>query len=98
MYMPLPPYLPFLVFNMINNLLHAFYRGVRATRLLILVTFIGAASRILGTLLLAPAGGMQGIYGAWVISWVAEAAITLILYFIGKWKPKELLNQQTAAH
>lgn len=91
-------YLPFLVFNMINNLLHAFYRGVRATGLLILVTFIGAASRILGTLLLAPAGGMQGIYGAWVISWVAEAAITLILYFIGKWKPKELLNQQTVAH
>lgn len=79
-------YLPFLVLNLINNLFHAFYRGVRATGLLLLVTFVGAASRVAATILLAPQTGMNGIFSAWVISWAVEASVTLILYFTGAWK------------
>lgn len=83
-------YLPFLIFNLINNLFHAFYRGTRATGLLILVTFIGAASRIAATVIMAPRSGMNGVFGAWVISWVVEAIITLILYFAGAWRSRVL--------
>lgn len=79
-------YLPFLVLNVVNNMFHAFYRGIRATKLLLLVTFIGAASRVAATFVMAPTGGMQGIYGAWVLSWGIEAVITPILYVTGIWK------------
>lgn len=79
-------YLPFLVLNLINNLFHAFYRGVRATGLLLLVTFVGAASRVGATVLLAPRTGMNGVFCAWVISWAVEALVTLSLYFAGAWK------------
>lgn len=86
-------YLPFLVLNLINNLFHAFYRGVRATGLLILVTFVGAASRIAATVIMAPQSGMSGVFGAWVISWAVEAVVTLILYFAGAWKSQTVQEQ-----
>ncbi len=79
-------YLPFVVFNLINNLFHGFYRGVAAMRLLLTVTFLGAAARVLLSFLLQPAWGIRGIYLALVLSWVIEAVITTVLYASGRWK------------
>lgn len=79
-------YLPFITINMINNLFHAFYRGVMAMKYLIAATFSGAFARVISTMLLAPALGIEGVYLGWVISWVAEAIITVIIYISGKWK------------
>ena len=84
-------FLPFIVFNMINNLFHAFYRGVMAMKSLVSATLIGSITRIIPTMLLVPHLGMQGVYIGWVISWVLEAVFTLILYFTGVWK-KEKIN------
>lgn len=81
-------YLPFLGLNFVNNLFHAFYRGARATGLLLLVTFLGAASRVAATALLAPGYGMRGVYAAWVLSWGIEAVVTLALYLSGLWKKR----------
>lgn len=79
-------FLPFVVFNVINNLFHAFFRGIKAMKLLLIFTTIGALSRIIATLLLSRFYGMDGVYMGWVISWICEALPVSVLYFSGKWK------------
>lgn len=81
-------YLPFIVFNLVNNLFHGFYRGTGAMSLLILVTCIGSISRIVFSEIFTPAQGIYGIYLGLVLSWIAEAVITGILYFCGHWRKK----------
>lgn len=88
-------YLPFIVFNMINNLFHAFYRGAMAMKSLVSATLIGSITRIIPTILLVPRMGMQGVYVGWVISWILEAVFTVTLYFTGIWK-KEKINMLMA--
>lgn len=74
-------YLPFVIFNLVTNLFHAFFRGVAAMRLLVESTFIGTAVRIALSILLAAAYSMTGIYAGWVISWAAECVFVLAVYF-----------------
>ena len=74
-------FLPFIIINLLNNLFHAFFRGIAQMRLLLLSTGIGAVSRIIASILLSPLLGMDGIYLGWVISWVVEASFSLIVYF-----------------
>lgn len=83
-------YLPFVVFNIVNNLSHHLYRGVKKMGILIFASFFGCAVRIAVSAVLANAYGMPGFYAGWVISWFAEAAFSLTVYFTGKWIPKEL--------
>ena len=87
-------FLPFIVFNLINNLFHGFYRGTGAMGLLILVTCIGAVSRIVFSEIFTPAHGIYGIYLGLVLSWITEAIITGILYFCGHWKKKLIREVQ----
>ena len=47
-------FLPFILFNMINNLFHAFFRGVAAMKLLVICTLFGAVSRYIATILFTP--------------------------------------------
>lgn len=77
-------YLPFIVFNLINNLFHAFYRGVAAMKLLVSLTLLGSLSRIIYTLIFANMLGMQGIYLGWILSWITEAVTAVISYL--RWK------------
>lgn len=79
-------FLPFAMVNLLNNLFHAFCRGIGAMKLLYIATSFGAVSRILLTVWLAPLYGMNGIYLAWVISWGLEATLDVILYVSGSWK------------
>lgn len=81
-------YLPLILFNLVNNLFHGFYRGVAAMGLLITVTMVGALSRVLLSIALSPILGISGIYAALALSWVIEAVITVILYFSGSWKKR----------
>ncbi len=74
-------YLPFAMFNMINNLFHSFFRGVKATGLLLFFTALGAVTRIAASLILAKIYGMHGVYAAWVLSWIVEAVWVVIVYF-----------------
>lgn len=80
-------YLPFIYFNVLNNLFHALYRGVKAMRHLFCMTLFGALTRFAISALLIPSMGMHGFFVGWVVSWIAEAIVTTSLYFIGKWKP-----------
>ena len=79
-------FLPFVFFNVINNLFHNFFRGVKAVNLVLLFTALASLIRIVATLILAPAHGMVGVYSGWVISWIAEAVIISLAYFLGVWK------------
>ncbi len=73
-------YLPFIVFNLTNNLFHAFYRGIAAMKLLVSLTLLGSVSRIVYTLIFANMMGMQGIYLGWILSWITEAVAAVISY------------------
>lgn len=79
-------FLPFAMVNLLNNLFHAFCRGIGAMKLLYIATSFGAVTRILLTVWLAPLYGMNGIFSAWAISWGLEAALNVILYVTGSWK------------
>lgn len=73
-------YLPFILFNFINNLFHSFFRGIGAMRLLLVSTVLGSVARIVAGVLLGNMYGMEGIYLGWVLSWVAEALFMLLVY------------------
>lgn len=79
-------YLPFIVFNVINNLFHSFYRGTASMKLLVLLTATGAVARIVFSLIFIPGFGMQGMYIGWVLSWVAESILAIASFFCGIWK------------
>lgn len=79
-------YLPFILFNVINNLFHSFYRGTASMKLLVLLTGVGAVSRVLFSLMLVHTHGMSGIYMGWVLSWIAESVLALGTYFTGAWR------------
>lgn len=90
-------FLPFIVFNLVNNLFHGFYRGTGAMGLLILVTCIGAVSRIIFSEIFTPTQGIYGIYLGLILSWITEAVITGIMYFSGHWKKKIIREEQENA-
>ena len=82
--------MPFILFNMVNNLFHSFYRGVAAMRFLVAATFIGAFSRIIATYILVKFFAMNGVYLGWAISWAVECLFSLGVYFTGAWKSREI--------
>lgn len=84
-------FLPFLYFNVICNLFHALFRGVKATSHLFFSTFFAAVVRYVVSLILTQSLGIVGFYLGWVISWIAEAFLNISLFYIGKWKPKKEL-------
>ncbi len=79
-------FLPFILFNVVNNFFHSFFRGVKAMNLLVFFTALGSAIRIVATMLLTDSFGMYGVYSGWVISWVGEAVLIYIAYLCGGWK------------
>jgi len=81
-------WMPFVVINSVNNLFHAFWRGVANMRYLVLGTFVGALSQVLLTYILAPRLEIEGIWLAWVLCWTAEAVFNVILYKMNKWKKR----------
>lgn len=85
-------FMPFALFNLVNNLFHSFYRGVAAMKLLVTATFIGALSRVVATYFAVKVFAMNGVYLGWVISWFIEMLFSLIVYFTGAWKSENIKN------
>ena len=80
---------PFMLINIICNLFHGLFRGLKNTGLLFSSTLLGALSRLVFSLLLIPSMGMNGFFLGWILSWIAEAAFVLLIFFFGRWQPKE---------
>lgn len=79
-------FLPFILFNLINNLFHAILKGIKSTKLLMLSSFIGCLTYVTSAYLLTPHWGLYGIYTAMALSWVVEAIFAIGIYFSGKWQ------------
>lgn len=71
--------LPFILFNVVNNLFHCFFRGMAAGGLLLLSTAVGTVSRLSITYLFA-SRGMTAVFIGWIGSWIIEAAFCVLLY------------------
>ena len=78
--------MPFLYVNMINNLFHSFFRGVKAMKFLLFFTALGSLSRIIATVILSPKYGIYGVYAGWAVSWIIEAVFAFIAYLSKGWK------------
>ncbi|MBR2406161.1 MAG: hypothetical protein IKB04_03830 [Clostridia bacterium] len=80
-------YLPFVLFNLINNLFHALLKGIKSTKLLMLSSFIGCVVYVAVSYAFCGTLGLFGVYLGWALSWGAEAVFAVIVYFSGKWQP-----------
>ncbi|MBQ8869678.1 MAG: oligosaccharide flippase family protein [Oscillospiraceae bacterium] len=87
-------YLPFTLLNFPNNLLHSFFRGIAAMKPLVILTAVGAVSRVIASFICVKYFGMEGIYIGWVISWVCEMILSAFVYF-RSYRNAELLKQHT---
>ena len=90
-YLFISTYLPFVVLNIVCNLFHGLFRGVKATWHLFCTTFFGALTRYIFSAIFIRFYGMEGFFIGWVFSWLLEAILCLTLFFVGKWKPKEFM-------
>ena len=85
-------YMPFVLFNLINNLFHAFMRGIADMKNLFISTFIGAMANV-GLSCLFAYGfnmGMKGVFLGWAMSWIVEAVYIFIVFLI-KYRTKEMI-------
>jgi len=85
-------FLPINAFNVVNNLFHSFYRGCALMRFLVILTFVGAFSRVVFTYIFAYLYGMYGVYTGWALSWVCEAIVALVIYFSEIWEKNVYAN------
>jgi len=81
-------YLPFILFNVINNLFHSFFRSIKSMNNLLSATIIGSVTRIVFSIILTKYYGINGIYLGWIISWIIEAIYNLAVYYFGSWKKR----------
>ena len=82
-------YLPFVIINVVANLFHHFFRGIRKLKSLVTATVIGSVARIAVSAALVGTIGIHGIYIGWVLSWLADGVVGIWVYYRGKWM-KEL--------
>jgi putative MATE family efflux protein len=80
-------YLPFIYLQIVCNLFHGLFRGVKATGHLFASTFTGAAAQYLLSALLIPSMGMSGFYLGWILAWAIEAVLCFVLFFLDGWNP-----------
>lgn len=83
-------FLPFIIFQLFCNLFHALFRGVKSMRYLFICTLFSTAVRVAFTVALMSSFEMNGVYAAWVISWIAEAILAYVIYLRGRWMPKSI--------
>jgi len=85
--------MPFILFNVFNNLFHAIFRSTGAGQYLVISTVIYALARFGFSYLLYGKFDMYGVYAAVVLSWITEAIFGAFIYFSGKWKTPELRSK-----
>ena len=55
-------------------------------KLLVISTLAGSVVRIAASYALSFYFGIYGVYGGWIVSWIAEAVFCIVTYFAGTWK------------
>lgn len=83
-------FLPFVLFKMIGNLFHSFFRGVKAMRLVVLCTLFATVVQIAATWILTPRFGINGYFSGMVIAWIAETLLIAVFCLCKAYLPAEL--------
>ena len=86
-------FLPLIVFNVINNLMHSFFRGVGAFGTLIFSTSFASIVRIVLTFILAPMFSLDGVFLGWTISWIAEALLCFFIFLFRYRNEKQIMKR-----
>lgn len=81
--------MPFVIFNVINNLAHAIFRSAGAGKILVASTLVYSISRFAYSYILYPKFEMYGIFLAVILSWITEAVLCIFIYATGRWKNEE---------
>lgn len=73
-------FLPFIFIQMVDHVFHAYLRSVGAVGHVFWISLFGAVVRLIATYLLVPVLGMDGVFLGQILSWVADTAVSLLLY------------------
>ncbi len=86
-------FMPFALLAMIDNMFHGLFRAVKSMDKLVTATVVNTISRIVSSIVLVKFYGIYGIFAGFVIGWFVEAVYTLIIFFTGKWIPKNVRQE-----
>ena len=73
-------FVPFLYVQLIGHLLHSYMRSLGKVSVVLVITIFGSLVRVIATLLLVPRIHMDGVYLGQVISWSADAILSVVLF------------------
>ncbi len=91
-------FMPIILFNVVANLFHAFFRGMAIMRPLVIATFIGSFVRIVAGFILLKIFGMYGFFGGWVLSWFADAMFGFLCYRHSSWREQLSMRLYDGEH
>ena len=75
-------FMPFILFNVINNIAHNFFRGMKLMKMLLVSTAIGSVSKLVLILSLVPVLSMNGVFLGWILSWIIECLFCIVVYVV----------------
>ena len=75
-------YAVFLYVNMIGHLMHSYMRSIGRVNTVLWVTLFGSVVKVVSTLMLIPRFHIDGIYMGNVLSWLADGALSVVIYFL----------------
>ena len=87
---------PFILILILNNFYHNFYKGLMVPHFATITTAVYTVSRIAFTYLLTPTMLMNGVYLAFIISWIIEFVICTVIYLSKKWKTPKFKEMEKA--
>ena len=74
-------YLPFVYVQLIQHFYHTYMRSLGQVSIVLGITIIGSMIRIVGTLLLTPVIGLDGVFLAQIFGWAIDSIISFMIYF-----------------
>lgn len=72
-------YLPFVYVQLVGHVLHSYMRCLGSMKTVLGITIFGSAIRVLSTVLLVPVMHIEGAYLGQIISWAADAAVSVAI-------------------
>ncbi len=73
-------FLPFVFVQLVGHMLHSYIRCLGRITVIFYVTIFGSVIRLLATFLLVPQMHIDGVFVGQIISWAADAVVSILLY------------------
>ena len=72
-------YLPFVYVQLVGHVLHSYMRSLGGVQTVLWITLFGCAVRVAATILLVPSMHIEGAFWGQIISWAADAIVSIII-------------------